>query len=355
MLYEILRPLLFAIDPETVHDLAIRTLSVLEDAPIPAPAPISDPVVERTLWGLDFPNPLGLAAGFDKNARLPHVWQRFGFGFAELGTITALPQPGNPRPRLFRVPEARALINRLGFNNRGAEAVGADLAARLRRGRPAIPLGINIGKSAAVALADAPDDYAASYALLAPLADYVTINVSSPNTVGLRTLQATESLAAIVGAIRAVSPPPGGGHPPLLIKLAPDLGNDELCEIADFALASQIDGLIATNTTIGRDSVPAGLENGGLSGRPLARRSTEVIRLLRRHSRARIPIVGVGGIFDEHDAFAKIRAGADLVQMYTGFIYGGPEAPRRLVDGLASLVRAAGFSTIAEAVGTECG
>jgi dihydroorotate dehydrogenase len=355
MLYGILRPLLFAIDAETVHELAIRTLSVLEDAPIPERDPITDPVVERTLWGVHFPNPLGLAAGFDKNARLPHVWQRFGFGFVELGTVTALPQPGNARPRLFRLPEAGALINRLGFNNLGAKAISADLATRLRRRRPAIPLGINIGKSAVVELADAPADYAASYALLAPLADYVTINVSSPNTAGLRSLQATQSLTAIVGAIRAVPPADGADHPPLLIKVAPDLEDAELCEIADFALASDIDGLIATNTTIRRDSLPEAVEAGGLSGRPLAQRSTDVIRLLRRHSGGRIPIVGVGGIFDAHDAFAKIRAGADLVQMYTGFIYGGPDSPRRLVEALASLVREAGLASIAEAVGTDCG
>ncbi len=321
---------------------------------LPPATPFSPTPLVRNLWGLHFPNPIGLAAGFDKNARLPHVWPRFGFGFAELGTVTALPQPGNPKPRLFRLAEHHALINRLGFNNEGANAVARRLAQSLRR--PAtVPLGINIGKSAVVDLADAAEDYASSYRQLAPFADYVTVNVSSPNTKGLRDLQAVESLSPIVGAIRGVELPQGRAHPPLLIKLAPDLDDGALRELADFALERDIDGLIATNTTIGRPGIVNQTETGGLSGRPLAQRSNEVIRLLRRHSDARIPIVGVGGVFDPDDAFAKIQAGADLVQMYTGFVYGGPSAPRRVATGLARRLEAGGFASIADAVGSTCG
>jgi dihydroorotate dehydrogenase len=356
MLYQAVRPLLFHVDPETMHELAVRLLSVIEALPALARTPPSHPALERRLWGLRFANPVGLAAGFDKNAKLPHVWQCFGFGFAELGTVTARPQPGNPRPRLFRLPDESALINRLGFNNDGAEAVAARLRERLAARPVAIPLGINIGKSAATALADAPDDYRQSYRLLAELADYVTVNVSSPNTAGLRDLQAAASLAAIVDAIRSAPLPGGGAHPPLLVKVAPDLDDEQLRDIVDLALQHGIDGLIATNTTIRRDMLAAGAagaaQAGGLSGRPLAARSTAVVRTLRAMTGGRIPIIGVGGIFDADDAFAKICAGADLVQMYTGFIYGGPTAPRRVAAGLLRRLEESGFASVAAAVGS---
>ncbi len=355
MLFRLLRPLLFQIDAETIHELAMGGLTLVETLPELAPAPLTTPALERVLWGVRFPNPLGLAAGFDKNARLPHVWHRFGFGFAELGTVTALPQPGNPKPRIFRLAEAEGLINRLGFNNDGAAVVAERLSDLVCNRRPPIPLGINIGKSAAVALADAPDDYAHSYALLAGLADYVTINVSSPNTAGLRTLQAASALNPIIDAIRGVVLEDGREHPPLLVKVAPDLSDEDLFEIVDLALERGVSGLIATNTTINRDGFPADTESGGMSGRPLAKRSTDVIRLLHQRAKGRVPIIGVGGIFDADDAFEKIQAGADLVQMYTGFVYGGPTAPKDLVLELSRLVEAAGFGSVADAVGSRSG
>ncbi len=352
----LLRPLVFYFDAESVHETATSLLSLIERAPALPQTPLSNPALAQTVCGIDFPNPLGLAAGFDKNAQLPHVWHHFGFGFAELGTITALPQPGNAKPRLFRLPEAEALINRLGFNNAGAAAVAASLRASLAAKPAPIPLGINLGKSAATALADAPDDYRRSYALLAELADYVTINVSSPNTAGLRSLQSAAALTTIIDAVRSVTMPGGKPHPPLLVKLAPDLTETQVGDLVEAVLRAGVDGLIATNTTIARDGLPAGIpyasEAGGLSGRPLARRATEMIRRLRALTGGAIPIVGVGGIFDADDAFEKIRAGANLVQMYTGFVYGGPTAPRAVVDGLTRLLEASGFACIADAVGS---
>ncbi len=359
MLYATIRPLLFRIDPETTHELAMQLLGLVERLPATAGPTRTDAALERRIWGLRFPNPVGLAAGFDKSARLPHVWQRFGFGFAELGTITALPQSGNPKPRLFRLREADALINRLGFNNDGAEAVAHRLGRRLAERPVAIPLGINIGKSAAVALADAPADYRQSYQLLAGLADYVTINVSSPNTKGLRDLQAAAALSAIVDAVRSTPLPGDKRHPPLLIKVAPDLDDAHLRDIVDVALECGVDGLIATNTTVGRDglpdSLPAATEAGGLSGRPLTARSTAVVRRLRSLIGGRLPIIGVGGIFDGDDAFEKIEAGADLVQMYTGFVYGGPTAPRRVIERLLQRLEQSGFDSVEAAVGSAAG
>lgn len=358
MLYTTFRPLLFRIDPETTHELAMHLLALVERLPIFTSDAPTNAALERHLWGLRFPNPLGLAAGFDKSARLPHVWQRFGFGFAELGTITALAQPGNPKPRLFRLSEAEALINRLGFNNDGAEAVALRLRRRLATRPAAIPLGINIGKSAVAELADAPADYRQSYRLLAGLADYVTINVSSPNTKGLRDLQAATALATIVDAVRSM-PLGDTPHPPLLVKIAPDLDDGQLRDIVDVALERGVDGLIATNTTTGRDGLPASLaatsQAGGLSGRPLAARSTAVVRRLRSLTEGRLPIIGVGGIFDGDDAFEKIEAGADLVQMYTGFVYGGPAAPRRVIARLLQRLEQSGFDSVAAAVGSAAG
>jgi len=357
MFYSLLRSALFRLDAEFVHDTALGVLSLGECLP-DVSTPLRRPDLQQELFGLNFPNPVGLAAGFDKNARLPHVWHQFGFGFAELGTVTAKPQPGNPKQRIFRIPQAGALINRLGFNNDGAKVVAARLASALRGAPAPIPIGINIGKSAATALDDAVADYRFSYELLAPLADYVAINVSSPNTPGLRSLQAAESLAEICDAIRATQVS-RDRRPPLLVKLAPDLEDAELAAIVDVARSRRIDGLIATNTTIERGGLPATAthrdERGGLSGKPLRARSTEVIRTLYCMSDGRIPIIGVGGIFDAEDAAEKILAGASLVQMYTGFIYGGPQAPRAVVDRLGSALEAAGCSTIRDAVGARCG
>jgi len=356
-LYEsLLRPLVFQLEAELVHDLAINLLALVECSPGLPQTPYSHPGLEQTLFGVHFPNPVGLAAGFDKCAKLPHVWHHFGFGFAELGTITALPQAGNPKPRLFRLPGDAALINRLGFNNDGAEAAAARLRAALDNRPAPIPLGLNIGKSAATAIENAADDYRRSYALLATLADYVAINVSSPNTAGLRDLQNAGALTGIITALRDVELPNGHPHPPLLVKLAPDLDDAQLAATAEAALGAGVDGLIATNTTISRAAIaadaPHASEKGGLSGRPLARRSTEVVRRLRAITAGAVPIIGVGGIFDADDAFEKIRAGANLVQMYTGFVYGGPTAPRSVADGLRAHLAANRFPTIAAAVGT---
>jgi dihydroorotate dehydrogenase len=363
VLYHWLRPLLFAIPAETIHELTTGLLRVAEGA-LERRAPISpppDPVLEQQLWGLTFPNPVGLAAGFDKNARLPHVWAALGFGFAELGTVTAEAQPGNPPPRLFRIPEHHALLNRLGFNNRGAAAIGHDLQARLRRRRPAIPLGINLGKSRVTPLERAADDYRASLAALFECADYVVVNVSSPNTPGLRDLQAEAQLAPLLDAVQAdnrrLAAERGAAPRPLLVKVAPDLSDDGLRAVLSVTADCGGAGLIATNTTLDRSLLPpdhalAG-EAGGLSGAPLRERATAVIRRLYRLSGGQLPIIGVGGIFSAADAYAKIRAGASLVQVYTGFVYEGPGLPRRLCAGLRELLARDGFARIGEAIGID--
>jgi dihydroorotate dehydrogenase len=363
VLYHWVRPLLFAIPPETIHDWTTRALHLVEwalerrDATPPAP----DPVLQQQLWGLTFPNPVGLAAGFDKNGKLPHVWAALGFGFAELGTVTAQAQPGNPRPRLFRLPEQQGLLNRLGFNNRGAEAVARDLQARLSRRRPAIPLGINLGKSRAAPLDHAVDDYRASLAALFDCADYVVVNVSSPNTPGLRDLQAEAQLTPLLEALQAdnrrLAGERGIAPRPLLVKVAPDLSDDGLRAVVSVTAGCAGAGLIATNTTLDRGLLPphhalAG-EAGGVSGAPLRDRATAVIRRLYRLSGGQLPIIGVGGIFSAADAYAKIRAGASLVQVYTGFVYEGPGLPRRIGSGLRELLARDGFARISDAVGVD--
>ena len=363
MLYELARPLLFQLPPETAHHLAFASLALWQAAlqrrqATPA-AP--DPLLTQTLWGLSFPNPLGLAAGFDKNGALPHVWPALGFGFAELGTITALPQPGNPPPRLFRLPVEQALINRLGFNNDGAEAVARTLAARLAAGRPPIPLGINLGKSKVTPLDDAADDYCASLRALHGLADYLVLNVSSPNTPGLRDLQAEAQLAPLLAAVqsenRRLARAAGIAPRPLLLKVAPDLGDDALPAIVAAVRAHDLAGVIATNTTIDRGALPAGHplagEAGGLSGAPLRARATAVVRALYRLGEGALPIVGVGGIFSGADAYEKIRAGASLVQAYTGFVYGGPAFATRVARELRALLVRDGFASVTQAVGVD--
>lgn len=363
MVYALARPLLFRLPAESAHRLAFAALAgaqaVLQRRP-PAAAP-ADPLLAQRLWGLDFPNPLGLAAGFDKNGEAPHVWARLGFGFAELGTVTALAQPGNPRPRMFRLPELGALINRLGFNNHGAAAVAAGLAARLAGGRPPIPLGINLGKSKLASLDDAAADYCASLRALHRLADYLVLNVSSPNTPGLRDLQAEAQLAPLLAAVqdenRRLAAAAGRAPVPLLLKIAPDLADEALPAIVALARAHRLAGLIATNTTVDRAALPAGHplagEAGGLSGAPLRARSTAVVRQLYRLAGGGLPIVGVGGIASGADAYEKIRAGASLVQAYTGFIYRGPRFARLVLDELRALLRRDGFTSVREAIGVD--
>jgi dihydroorotate dehydrogenase len=363
VLYQLVRPLLFALPAETVHGLAHAGLAslqaVLERTGTPAVA--SDPVLGQDLWGLHFPNPLGLAAGFDKNGALPHVWAALGFGFAEIGTVTARAQPGNPPPRLFRLTDAQALINRLGFNNDGADAVAAALRAHLAHHPLGIPLGINLGKSRTTPLADAVDDYRASLAALYDCAAYVVVNVSSPNTPGLRDLQTESQLTPLLRALqddnRRLAGERGIPPRPLLVKLAPDLDDDALGAIVDAATAAAADGLIATNTTLDRSALPSdhplGREAGGLSGAPLRARATAVVRRLYQLSRGRVPIIGVGGVFTAADAYEKIRAGASLVQLYTGFVYEGPALPRVLTRDLRTLLERDGYTHLREAVGAD--
>jgi dihydroorotate dehydrogenase len=399
MLYRsILRPALFRFEPEAAHEFAMRALSAslaTEAARRLATRRYArSPFGEVKRFGLKFTNPIGLAAGFDKNGLAARQLAALGFGFVEVGTVTHLPQPGNSRPRLFRLPEERALVNRLGFNNDGAAALARRIA---RDGKPPCVLGVNIGKSRAVAVQDAAADYLASFDLVRPFADYVTVNVSSPNTPGLRELQRADALESLLTAIQTrnreahagtadgvgVKPSGAGSDPadanggassvtnggasnaggkvgpvPLLVKVAPDLAEGELELIVDVALRAGIAGVIATNTTTARAGLRrtapervAACGEGGLSGGPLRARSTEVVASLYRLSRGRLAIVGVGGVFTAEDAWEKICAGAGLVQLYTGFVYQGASAARDINDGLARLADREGFKSLDAAVG----
>ncbi len=320
-----------------------------------------DPVLRVRALGLEFPGPLGLAAGFDKDARGTAGLGALGFGFVEVGTVTARPQPGNDRPRMFRLPADRALVNRMGFNNDGAAAA----AARLRRRRGAGTIvGVNIGKTRAVPEEQAAADYAASARAVAGVADYVVVNVSSPNTPGLRDLQAAERLRPLLVAVReALDGVSGqsGRRVPLLVKIAPDLADVDVDAVADLALGLGLDGIIATNTTLSRDGLAsspaevAAAGPGGLSGPPLAGRALAVLRRLRARAGDRLVLIAAGGIETPDDAWERLRAGATLVQAYTGFIYGGPLWPRRIHTGLARRARAAGLTSIGEAGAAAAG
>jgi len=311
------------------------------------------PGLSQRLWGLQFANPLGIAAGFDKNAEAAAALARLGFGFVEVGSVTPRPQPGNPRPRLFRLEEDAAVVNRMGFNNDGMERVAARLTALRRQGLP-VPLGINLGKNKDSA--EAADDYASGARRLGPLADYLVINVSSPNTPGLRALQGRHQLERLSDALRGALAD-AGVAPPLLLKIAPDLGEADLEDIAGVA-AARFDGLIVGNTTVSR---PEGLrsphrtEAGGLSGRPLFDLSTRVLARLWRLTEGRVPLVGVGGIEDADTAWRKIRAGASLLQLYTAFAYAGPPLIAAVLDGLAQRLEAGGFESLSQAVGGDVG
>lgn len=346
--YPCLWPLVRAIEPERAHALAIAALRLhlVPQAPV-----IAEPALACRVWGIDFANPLGLAAGFDKNAQAIAGLRALGFGFIETGTITPRPQAGNPRPRVFRVPEQKALINRLGFNNDGLAVVSQRL--RALRHRPG-PLGANVGPNRDSA--DPIADCAQGVRVLAGLVDYLVINVSSPNTPGLRALQAGEQLRRLWEAVRAARGE-AGATPPLLIKIAPDLSEDALAEIAAVASEIGVEGMIATNTTIERphDLDPRYREEtGGLSGRPLLRRSTEVLTQLYRLTGGKIPLIGAGGIASGADAYAKIRAGASLVQLYTALVYQGPALIPRCLRELAALLRRDGFTSVSAAVGADC-
>ena len=292
--------------------------------------PVPDARLAREFFGVTFPNPVGLAAGFDKNAVALPAWPALGFGFAEVGTITGRAQPGNPKPRIFRVPEIGGLINRLGFNNDGADAVADRLAHLRKSGKwPSIPVGINIGKSKVTPLDEAALDYLLSFERLQHFGDYFVLNVSSPNTPGLRALQDRDSLDSLLGHMQRRNL---AGHP-LLVKIAPDLEWSAIEEILVLVEEHKLAGIIATNTTIDHSSVPeSARQQGGLSGRPLRARSTEVVRFIT--SRTKVPVIAVGGIFSADDALEKFDAGAALIQLYTGFIYEGPALVRRICDAL---------------------
>jgi len=319
------RPVLFRLgggDPERAHEFTLRRLARL--GPATRAALRRAYAVRRPVeaFGVTFPNAVGLAAGMDKDGVALRAWPALGFGFVEAGTVTARAQPGNPRPRLFRLPDSEAVINRMGFNNAGAAALAARLAAL---GPLDVPLGISLGKSKATPLEDAVDDYLTSYTLLRPYADYIAVNVSSPNTPGLRTLQDKAHLAALLGALV--------GKTPVLVKIAPDLTEAAIAEVLDVCLTYGAAGIIATNTTLRRDGLaPADLpragEAGGLSGRPLTERARKVVHFVHTETGGRLPIVGVGGILDADDAARLFDAGASLVQLYTGFVYRGPALVR---------------------------
>lgn len=359
VLYEAVKPILFRFDAERVHEFAVRRLEATANRPRVLKALRSryfmeDPRLSQELWGVRFPNPIGIAAGFDKNARLVNVLPHLGFGFLEIGTVTSEPQGGNPQPRMWRLPKDRALVNRLGFNNDGADAV----AARLARGTtPMVPLGINIGKARRVPNADAAVDYARTFEKLHPYGSYFVVNVSSPNTPGLRDLQARESIGDILGKLKArnveLARARGADPAPVLVKVSPDLLPKDLEELIDVLLVERVDGIIATNTTVGRSGLAKPTPHeGGLSGAPLRERSTRFIREIHKATDGRIPIVGVGGVFTAEHAWEKIQAGASLVQLYTGFIYGGPGTPRSINEGLVELLEQGGFEHLADAVGT---
>jgi dihydroorotate dehydrogenase len=357
----LLRPLLFKLPPETAHEFALHALSLGLGTGVLrriAGGPSKDARFGGLRrFGLSFQNPVGVAAGFDKNGLVAPQLAALGFGFVEVGTVTNLPQPGNPRPRLFRLPLDRALVNRQGFNNKGAEA----LARRLAHARPDCVLGVNIGKSRAVPVEEAIADYLASFETVRPHADYVAVNVSSPNTPGLRELQRADLLAELLGALqrrnRELAQAEGGRAVPLLVKIAPDVVAGELELIVDAARGAEVAGIIATNTTTSRAGLRtdaarvAELGEGGLSGAPLRERSTRLVAALHRLTRGALEIVGVGGIFNAEDAWEKICAGAGLVQLYTGFVYEGLGVARRINEGLAALLERRGFNTLDEAVG----
>ncbi len=344
MLYSLLRPAVFALDPERAHRLTIAALRRLPAWAGRAPQPER---LATTVAGIRFPNPVGLAAGFDKDAEVPDAMLRLGFGFTEVGSITPRPQAGNPKPRLFRLRQDGAVINRMGFNNGGAAAARVRLAAR--SGRPGI-VGINIGANK-----DSTDrvaDYATMTQAMAPLASYLAVNISSPNTPGLRALQDEGALTALLDAVFDARGPKG---PPVFLKVAPDLEPADIDDIARIAIDKGLGALIVANTTINRPALASrhAQEAGGLSGQPLKDRALDCVRNFHTATGGAVPLVGVGGIASAQDAWERIRAGASLVQLYSALVYHGPGLARDIVRGLDACMTRDGFASIAEAVGTE--
>ena len=355
----LIRPLLFAQNSESVHNRTVTALGRISRSPAlcsTLASLYSAPSLPVDIFGLCFPNPVGLAAGMDKHAAAVPAWEALGFGFTELGGVTWHAQPGNPVPRMFRAVRDGALVNRMGFNNPGAEAIVLKLREWRESGRwPSHPIGMNLGKSKITPNESAAEDYANSFRVLRPLADFFVVNVSSPNTPNLRQLQDKAALEEILAALQQLNSPQ---PKPLLVKVAPDLSFDALDEILDLAAKQKLSGIVATNTTITRpetddeDLRRIYSETGGLSGRPLRGRSTEVIRHIYRQTRGRLPIIGVGGIFDADDAWEKIGAGASLVQVYSGLVFEGPGLAKDIVRGLQRRVKERGFSTLQAAVGS---
>ena len=370
-----LRPALFAQDAESAHDFTLNWLGLASRSRFACGVIggiYGSPELPVEVFGLKFPNPVGLAAGLDKHAAAVPAWEKLGFGFCELGGVTWHAQPGNPEPRMFRAVVDEAIVNRMGFNNSGAEAVAQKLGEWKKGGRwPRHPVGINLGKSKITPLEQAAGDYANSFRVLRDLADFFVVNVSSPNTPNLRQLQDKAALDEIFAAIQELN----GAAPrqsaagqssqvfrdaatPILVKVAPDLSFEALDEILELVGPRNIAGIVATNTTISRPPTgddaaqKAYSETGGLSGKPLRSRSTEIIRHLHRQTKGKLPIIGVGGIFDADDAWEKITAGASLLQIYTGLVYEGPGITRAIVSGLRSRLEIAGFQSVREAVGS---
>ncbi len=364
MLYRaFFRLLLARLPAETAHHLGFAALRVAMAIPgVRALArallrPADPALVVRTL-GLEWPTPIGLAAGFDKDARGPEALGALGFGYVEVGTVTPRAQPGNPKPRMFRLPADRALVNRLGFNNEGAEVARARLLAGHASRRTLV--GVNVGKNKDTPEDRAVADYVAATERLAPLADYLVVNVSSPNTPGLRDLQAVERLGPLLAAVQeAAARVAPARTPPVLVKIAPDLSDDDVDAVAALALRLGLAGIVATNTTLSRarlrtpEAEVAAIGAGGVSGEPLRERSLAVLRRLRAQVGDRLVLVSVGGVSSADDAWARIRAGATLVQLYTGFVYGGPLLPRRIAVGLAQKAKEAGFARVQDAVGSD--
>ncbi len=349
MIYAFARPILFSLDAETAHGVAISTLKALPAAP----APVPDPVLAICVAGLDFPNPIGLAPGFDKNAEAAHAMPWLGFGFAEVGTLTPRPQPGNDRPRLFRLAEDGAVINRMGFNNQG-QGAAIDRLRRLRARPDHAITGVNIGANKqSMADGTANADYVRGVEQMLPLADYLTVNISSPNTPGLRALQDKSALDALLAAVMETR---GVNRTPIFLKVAPDLQPADIDDIVALAHLHRLDALIISNTTISR---PAGLrsaqasETGGLSGAPLRDLALQRLKDFVAAGAQALPLIGVGGIASAEDAYARIRAGASLIQIYSAMVYEGPMLARRINRGLKTLLARDGFRNVAEAVGAQ--
>jgi len=348
-MYRALKPLLFQLSAETAHG-AIHTILRGVESVSPARSAldrwygVDDDRLRVHAFDNEFPNPVGVAAGFDKNAHVPRSLATLGFGHLEVGGVTAERQPGNPKPRMFRLPEDEAIINRMGFNNDGADAIGARLDATPL---PDVPVGVNIGKSKSTPLADAADDYRYTYERVADAGDYFVVNVSSPNTPGLRDLQHSDALREILMALVEA------GASPLLVKFSPDLSREGIAAGVELAEELDLDGIIAVNTTTEREGLqhPNRVEDGGLSGAPLRERSTSTIRFVAE--RTDLPVVGVGGVFTATDAYEKIRAGASIVQLYTGMVYRGPSIATEINRELLTLLERDGFDSVEEAVGAD--